>query len=261
MENLLNMISIEMRKAWRSRIPLFTLLGFMMLPLACAFLMFVYKDPEFARSLGILSVKAELAAGSADWPFYLGMFAQGLAVAGILLFSLVISWVFGREFADGTLKDLLAVPVARSTILLAKFIVVSLWSLGIIAVVYGVGLLLGGLIGLDLWSEELLLQGSLTVAVTACLVIAVVYPIAFLASAGRGYLLPMGIALMLLILANVVAVVGWGGLFPWSIPGMYAGFTGSSAALEPVSYWIVACTALAGIAATHLWWQHADQSR
>lgn len=261
MKNLLNMIKIEMRKAWRSRIPLFTLLGFMMLPLACAFLMFIYKDPEFARSLGILSVKAELAGGSADWPFYLGMFAQGIAVAGILLFSLVISWVFGREFADGTLKDLLAVPVSRGVILLAKFVVVAVWSMGLIVVVYAVGLLLGGLIGLSLWSVGLLVQGSLTIAVTACLVIAAVFPVAFFASAGRGYLLPLGIAFLILILANVIAVIGWGNYFPWSIPGMYAGFTGSSARLEPVSYWIVAFTALAGIAATHLWWKYADQSR
>ena len=37
-----------------------------------------------------------------------------IAAGGFILFVLIISWVFGREFADHTVKDLLAVPVHRS---------------------------------------------------------------------------------------------------------------------------------------------------
>jgi ABC-2 type transport system permease protein len=71
--------------------PLFTFLGFLMLPLACALFMFIYKDPDFARNVGLISAKADLAGGSADWPFFLSMFAQGTAIGGLLLFSLVES--------------------------------------------------------------------------------------------------------------------------------------------------------------------------
>jgi len=51
-----------------------------------------------------------------------------MAAGGFFLFVLIISWVFGREFSDGTVKDLLAVPVPRSSILLAKFVLAALWS-------------------------------------------------------------------------------------------------------------------------------------
>ncbi len=79
---------------------------------------------------------------------------------------------------------------------------------------------------------------------------------------GRGYLLPMGMAVLLILLGNVIAVVGWGNYFPWSIPALFARTGGNQTAdLELVSYAIVFLTGLAGIAATYLYWHFADQSR
>lgn len=258
--DVINALWIETRKAVRSKVPLFTGLGFLMLPLACAFLMFVYKNPDFAREMGMVSAKANLAGGSADWPFYLSMLAQGMAIGGLLLFSLVASWVFGREFADGTAKDLLALPVARSTILAAKFLVTAGWCLALAGITFAVSLAAGALIGLPQGSPEVLWNGSLRVAVTACLVIAVITPVAWFASVGRGYLLPVGLAMLLLALANIAAVLGWGNAFPWSIPALYAGMV-DGAAVEPVSLAAVALTGALGVAATIWWWNTADQSR
>ena len=45
-------------------------------------------------------------------------------------------------------------------------------------------------------------------AITACLVIAMIVPFALFASVGRGYLLPVGVAILTLIMANLVVVVG-----------------------------------------------------
>jgi ABC-2 type transport system permease protein len=112
--------------------------------------------------------------------------------------------VFGREFADGTLKDLLAVPVSRTTIVLAKFIVVGVWSMVWTAAIFVIGLVLGAIIGLPQGTAEVLVQGSTTMAVTAALVIVDVLPVAWFASVGRGYLLPMGI-----MLAGIVGTCLW----------------------------------------------------
>ncbi len=227
MNDLTNAIWIELRKATRSRVPLFTALGFLAVALGIAFLMFVYKYPTFARRIGLISAKANLAGGTADWPYYLGILAQAIAAGGFLLFSLIESWVFGREFVDGTLKDLLAVPVSRATILLAKFIVVTLWSLLLTVMISIVCFLLGAAIGLPQGTTEVYLNGAATLAITACLVIIAVFPVAFFASVGRGYLLPMGFTLLMLVLGNVIVIAGWGSYFPWSVPALYAGFAGS----------------------------------
>lgn len=260
MRDLLNVLWIEVRKAVRSRVPLFTLLGFLMLPLACGFLMFVYKNPQFARDMGLVSAKANLVGGSADWPFFLSMLAQGMAIGGLLLFSLVASWVFGREFSDGTVKDLLAVPVSRWTILLAKFLVMAGWCLLLTLIIYLVSMAAGAVIGLPQGSPQVLWEGSGRILFTACLVIVVTAPVALFASVGRGYLLPMGLTFLILALANVIAILGWGSSFPWSIPALYAGMV-EGTAVEPGSLLVVALTGAAGIAATGLWWNNADQSR
>ncbi len=132
MNAFFDMIWIEMRKALRSRMPLFTILGSLFMPLGISFLIFVSRNPEISRKLGLVSAKANLMAYSAtSWPAYLSLFGQMIAAGGFFFFCLIVSWVFGREFADGTLKDLLAVPVPRSSILLAKFVVSAAWSVGL----------------------------------------------------------------------------------------------------------------------------------
>jgi ABC-2 type transport system permease protein len=260
MHDLTNAVWIEVRKATRSRMPLFTALGFLVLPCGLAFFMFIYKYPTFARNIGLISAKANLAGGAATWPYYLGVLGQAIAIGGIAVFSLVESWVFGREFVDGTLKDLLAVPVARATILLAKFLVVALWSLLLTVMLFLVSLLFGAVIGLSQGTAEVIWQGTATLAVVACLTIVNVFPFAFFASLGRGYLLPMGVTLLVIVIANFIVVAGWGNYFPWAVPALYAELAGKGN-LEPVSYLLVLLTGLAGMAGTYLWWRWADQNR
>ena len=260
MRDLTNAVWIELRKATRSRMPLYTALGFLVLAFGLAFFMFIYKYPTFARGIGLISTKANLAGGAATWPYYLGILGQAIAIGGILLFSLIESWVFGREFADGTLKDLLAVPVARAKLLLAKFLVVVLWALLLTVMIFLVSLLFGAAIGLSQGTAEVFWHGTATLAVVACLVIVDVFPFAFFASVGRGYLLPMGVTLLVLVLGNVVAIAGWGNYFPWAVPALYVELTGRGN-LEPISYLLVLITGLAGMAGTYVWWKFADQSR
>ena len=259
MNNLSDMIWIELRKAIRSRMPLYTALGSLFMPLGIAFLIFVSKNPEISQKLGLISAKANLVAYSAtDWRTYLGLFGLLIAAGGFILFVLVISWVFGREFVDGTLKDMLAVPVQRSSILLAKFIVVAVWSGVLTMVILIGGLIMGLIIKLPGGSISVIFQGSALVVITACLAIVVVTPFALFASMGRGYLLPIGVAVLVLMMTNVVALAGWGEYFPWAVPGLYA--QGKSS-LAPISFWIVFLTGLAGMVATYLWWKFSDQSR
>ncbi len=261
MNTLRALIWIEGKKALRSRVPLFTLLGFLFMPLGISFLMIIYKDPEAARASGLLAAKANLVAASADWPTFLSMLTQGVALAGFILFTMVVSWVFGREFADGTVKDLLALPVSRATVLLAKFSVAAVWCLGLVLAVFVVSLVTGALIGLEGGSAQTLVNGGLMLAGTALLALAVAVPAALFASIGRGYLLPIGVAALLLIVANVLAVAGWGSYVPWAIPSIYAGSGGPLSRLEPASIPIVLLTGVFGIVATVVWWQTADQNR
>jgi len=239
--------------------PLWTSLGSLFMPLGVAFLIFLAKNPELSRKLGLISAKANLMAYSVtDWSSYLVLFAEIISAGGFFFFVLAISWVFGREFADGTLKDMLAVPVQRSSILLAKFIVVAAWSAAMAIIIFILSLVIGAIIQLPGGSLSVILHGSTVTAITVILVIAVVLPFALFASVGRGYLLPMGVAVLTLMMANLMMVVGWAEYFPWAVPIQYA--QGESS-LTSISYWIVVFTSLVGMIATYLWWKYADQNR
>lgn len=259
MNDLSDMIWVELRKAIRSKMPIWTALGSLFMPLGIAFLIFVSKNPEVSQKLGLVSAKANLIAYSAtDWPTYLGLFGEIIAAGGFILFVLIVSWIFGREFVDGTLKDMLAVPIQRSSILLAKFVVAAIWSVALTVIIFVVGLIMGAVIKLPGGSIGVVVHGVVLLTVTALLAIAVTLPFAFFASAGRGYLLPIGLAVLILMMTNVVAIIGWGEYFPWAVPGLYA--MGKSP-LTAISYWIVFVTGLVGMIGTYLWWKFANQNR
>jgi hypothetical protein len=68
----------------------------------------------------------------------------------------------------------------------------------------------------------------------------------------------MAIAVLTLIMANMIMVLGWAEYFPWAVSILYA--QGDSS-LTPISYWIVFLTSIVGMIATYLWWKYADQNR
>lgn len=254
-------VRCELLKARRSRLPLWTAAGLSLAPMMGGLFMFIMKDPARARALGLLGAKAQITTGTADWPTFLGVIAQATAVGGSFVFALVTAWVFGREFADRTVKLLLAVPTPRSAVLTAKFAVAAAWSALLSAWIFGVALLVGSMVGLPGWSGITLADGAYDLALTAGLSILLLGPTAFLASASRGYLAPLGFAILTIFLAQITAATGWGAWFPWSVPALFSGLAGPRAGLlSPLSYVLVALTSLMGVVATFAWWHRADHT-
>ena len=212
MTNFTSALWAEMLKMVRSKVPLFTTLGFLMAPLAGGLFMIILKDPEAARSMGLISTKAQITVGTADWPAFFGLITQAVAAGGMVLFSIITIWVFGREFSDHTVKELLALPTSRETIVTAKFIVVIVWSLAMTLLIIGVGLVVGTLVVIPGWSAELFRTSFINILGATVLTIPLVSFAALLASAGRGYMPPFGWTIFTMVLANIAAVMGWGGL-------------------------------------------------
>jgi len=257
----------EALKARRSRVPLATAAAFSIFPVIGGLFMIIMKDPERARALGLIGAKAQLlSAGAADWPSYFGFLSVGTAAAGAILFAFITAWVFGREFSDHTAKELLAVHTPRQVIVGAKFALTAVWILGLTLLLYSLGLGIGAAVGLPGWSVELAWGSFWTLMVTAGLTSLLMPCVAWFASAGRGFLPPLGWAFGTLGLAQVAGVMGWGDWFPWAVPGqfslMFSVVYGERAqSVGPHSYILVLLTFVVGLAATFVWWLKADQSR
>jgi ABC-2 type transport system permease protein len=252
----------EALKARRSRITPLTAASMMLLPLAGGLFMLILKDPAQAKAWGIISTKAELMAGVADWTAYFDMLLQGTAMGGAILFAMITSWVFGREFSDHTAKELMALPTSRATIVSAKFVLIGFWTMALTLLVVGVGLGVGWAVSIPGWSSELgwtSIRSMLSIAFFTSLLTPFA---ALVASWGRGYLPPMGWTILSLVFANIAVLLGWGDWFPWAIPVMVSGMVKSQAGAAGLhSYGVITLAFAAGVAATLAWWQKADQVR
>lgn len=262
MNNFVSALWAETLKMRRSKLPLFTAIGFSLAPLMGGLFMIILKDPEAARSMGLISTKAQIVAGTADWTAFFGILGQAVAVGGAILFGIVTAWVFGREFSDRTVKELLALPTSREAIISAKFIVIAVWTLALSLFIFGLGLVVGYLVVIPGWSDALLRSAFVDVLGAAMLTLALMSFVALFASIGRGYLSAFGWTILTLILSQIAAATGWGDWFPWSVPALFSGAAGPRAELIGLhSYVVVVMACAAGLAATYLWWQKADQTR
>jgi len=258
MKNIKATLLTECIKLRRSRIFWITIIIFIIIPLMMGLMMFVAKNPEMAAKLGMVGTKATLF-GRNDWSGFLGLLIQSLASIGYIGFGFVTSWIFGREFSDRTLKDILALPVSRSSIVISKFIIIFFWCALLTLILYSVGLLIGWAIDISGWSSQVYSQFTEKFFITSFLTLLLCTPVAFFASYGRGIIAPIGFLILSLVMAQFIGLVGLGPYFPWAIPGVYtvpAGTEGMQLVFS--SYIILVFTCIFGFVGTIAWWRYAD---
>ncbi|AOT71431.1 ABC transporter permease [Geosporobacter ferrireducens] len=194
-------------------------------------------------------------SGEINWQMYLTELLNNLAALGLIGYTFIAAWVFGREFTDKTVKDLLAKPVSRSQIVLSKLLVILAWNVLLSLYMFTIGLAVGGVLGLTGWSADLIWNIFFRFMITSLLFIVVTTPGTFLANVSKGYLAPLGLILVIVIFSSVMASLGFAPYFPWTIPSVFL----STGSLHLSSIIILASTGIAGIVGTFAWWRFAEQ--
>lgn len=252
----------ESLKVRRSKILPASMLIFLFIAVMMGLLTFFSKHPELAGRSATISAKASIV-GVGDWPSYLDLLIQSILALGQMGFGIVTSWVFGREYSDHVIKDLLALPVSRFTIVLSKFIVIAVWCILLSLIMFVSGLLAGIFVGIPGWTGENAYHAFIVFACSSVLTILLCTPVALIASIGRGYLAPIGFVLITLITTQFIGI-GIPGItpyFPWVIPALYSGLAGAQLPQPSVaSYVILLFTSLSGFIGTVAWWLYADQT-
>lgn len=188
------------------------------------------------------------AAASRDWAGLL-LGADQVAAAGALLgFGVVLSWMFAREFTDGTITGLFALPISRGRIALAKLVVYLLWTaavgLAVTLEVLTLGLLFGyGIPDVATWRA----LGRMLVLVVLTGIVAV--PVAWVATVARSLLAAVGVTILLVVAAQVGALAGAGGWMPLAAPALWALSAGVAVSMGQ----LVLTMAVSAIFATLTW--------
>ena len=252
---------VESHKVIKSKIFWLSIIFFLFVVFMIGLLMFVQKYPNLSGKLGMVGTKAMmLRLGDSNWKNYFNLLSQGMAGVGLVGYGFLTCWIFGREYSDHTIKDILALPVSRSNIVLSKLIIIAVWCILLSVIFFFFGILTGQIIGIAGWSGKLVLQFTYKFAIVSLLSVLLCTPVAFFASYSGGFMAPMGFVIITMIAANFTGLVGLGPYFPWAIPGIYCTPSGTEEIhLGMISYIILFITSLIGLLGTITWWRFADQ--
>lgn len=207
-------------------------------------------DPQVLAKLG------PVAAG--DWAGFLLGAAQITGAGGMGGFAVVLAWMFGREFQDGTITGLFALPVRRSTIAVAKLIIYSAWAVVMSVLLAVVLLIVGTIAGLGpltpatgaMLGRQVAL-GIMSAAITA--------PVAWAATLSRSVLGGVSVAIGLVVVAQVSVLAGLGGWMPLAAPALWA--ISSGTAVSPMQLALVVPFVAAAVLLIAVSWRRMQLDR
>jgi ABC-2 type transport system permease protein len=254
-------LATEFLKLRRCVVTWATLAALSMGPLGIALFMWILREPGRASQLGLLGTKANMSGLEATWPAFAAMLTLIIGIGGMLLLSFVVAYVFGREYDDGTAKNLLALPVARHWFVVAKLIVAGVWWAVLVLAVLAEALVIGLSLGLPGYSAELLMSAVTNALLAAAISFLVVPLVAWVTVWARNAVAPIGFAIVMLALGNLFGKTGWADWFPWSIVPLLVGMVGTPQTLPAASYVVLAFTFVVGVAATIAQLRFADNAQ
>ena len=240
---MLTFIEMEFLKLKRSRIFLLSLLGAILPPL----LMFIA-----VTSFGEGNTFAMLFEN-------VNMYMS--AMFAVMIFAIIISYLFGREYNEHTLKTMLTIPVSRAKFLLSKYVMFLVWIV-ILTVVTSVSTLIFGFVaGLDGFNLNLFANSFAQLLYANVLLFLTFSPFVFI-SLFITNMVPAMVGGAGLTLVNLMVYgQNWAPFVPWVCPYLIAsGEIAEYATSVSVSYGIILATFLVGIAISYIYFTRTDVS-
>jgi ABC-2 type transport system permease protein len=262
MNNQMSALKAEIIKIKHSKILLVSFITFSIVPIMGGVFMLAMQNPAAMAQASLLKTKMEAMNVSADWGALFMILTMAMGIGGIIIFGFIASWIFGREYSDNTVKDLLSLPVSKTRILNAKYMVYFFGAiiLAIFNLVFGMAI--GLALRLPGFESINILMCLRDYCITTILTVLLGTPIAFFSMLGKGYLAPLGFVVLVLIFSQIIAALGYGNYFPWAVPALFSGAAGEyKEQLNGMSYLILFIVAIFGYCVTILYWKYTDHTK
>lgn len=255
-------LATEVIKLRRSKAPWATLGVLAIMPLGIALFMWIAREPGRAAQLGLLGTKASLTGIEATWPAYFYMLTLVFDIAGMLLLTFIVAYVFGREYSDASAKNLLSLPVGRHWFAVAKLLVAAVWWMALVAIVIVEAMSIGLAMELPGFSVGQAATGIVDLLLAAAISFLLAPVVAWIAVWSRGEVAPIAFSLVMLALGTLFGKTGWAEWFPHSIVPLLVGMVADPVDSLPAgSYIVLAGTFAAGVAATILQLRFAENGQ
>lgn len=236
-------IEMEFLKLKRSKIFLLSLLGAVLPPLLMFIAVTSFDEGQTFEAL-FTNVNMYMSA----------MFA-------VLIFSIIISYLFGREYNEHTLKTMLTIPVSREKFLASKYIMFLVWIV-ILTVVTSISTLAFGFAaGLDGFSLKIFADGFAQLLYANVLLFLSFSPFVFV-SLFITNMVPAMIGGAGLALVNLMVYgQNWAPFVPWVCPYLIAsGEIAEYSTSITVSYGVILATFVIGLVISYIYFTKTDVS-
>lgn len=242
---MVNLLYTELLKLKRAKMFLVSVIGASAAPV----LMFI----------GFLNMKSEKPETSVTYEisFYnTNMYV--LLLSGTLLYGVITAYLFNREYAEDTLKNLLTIPVSRTSLLFSKLLMLLIWILALTLVSWGLTFVFGLIGGFDGLTIDVILYSLGRYLIGAVLLFLLSTPSVFITFWFKNYV-PTIIFTAIVTMVNVALVdKKYSALFPWSAVHVVA----NKAVVPeyPVLYsvLVILAASVAGLAATIVYFNKSD---
>ena len=240
---MLTFIEMEFLKLKRSKIFLLSLMGAILPPLLMFIAVTSFDEGQTFEAL-FSNVNMYMSA----------MFA-------VLIFAIIISYLFGREYNEHTLKTMLTIPISRGKFILSKYVMFLAWIL-ILTVVTSLSTLVFGFIaGLEGFTLKLFADSFAQLLFANVLLFLTFSPFVFL-SLFITNMVPAMVGGAALSLVNLMVYgQSWAPFVPWVCPYLIAsGEIAEYGTSVFVSYGIILTTFIIGLAISYIYFTKKDVS-
>lgn len=181
------------------------------------------------------------------------------AMFAVLIFAIIISYLFGREYNEHTLKTMLTIPISRGKFLMSKYVMFLVWILMLTVVTSVSTLIFGFAAGLEGFSVNLFIDSFAQLLYANVLLFLTFSPFVFL-SLFITNMVPAMVGGAALSLVNLMVYgQNWAPFVPWVCPYLIAsGEIAQYATSISVSYGVILATFVIGLAVSYIYFTKKD---
>ncbi|HLV10460.1 MAG TPA: ABC transporter permease [Halanaerobiales bacterium] len=139
-------------------------------------------------------------------------------LVGIMLFALITTYLFNREFEEDTLKNLLTIPVGRIKLILSKMLILLIWVETIMVFSYLLVVFLGLIGGFEGFEINILLLTFKKYIFTGFLLYLLTPVIILFTILFRSYIPSIALSIFATLTTLVLINSKYLALFPWGVP-------------------------------------------
>lgn len=169
---------------------------------------------------------------------------------GVMLFGLMASFLFNREYKEGTIKTMMVLPIRRSSFILTKIVLLGLWVLLLTLIMYVVLLSLGLVFKLTDMTGPILIEYLGKYFLLAVFSFALTLPVCWITLLTKNYIPGIAFTIVMMFFNIFIMQSKYVCLFPYS--ASFRVLFDSETYQWPVSVSIavIVVTGIAGLLAT-----------